>query len=115
MTSLPNANLPPLLQKMQVEIEAGPFRRVVELIQSGAIGAVRVHQVEERRVVQGVAVLIVVVAFLGLGFARTSLDGSAFDLAVLNRSIGDNCLSERAGAIAPALSAYGPVPGPRRL
>lgn len=30
---------------------------------------------------------IAVVAFLGLGFARTSLDGSAFELAELNKSI----------------------------
>lgn len=31
--------------------------------------------------------LIAVVAFLGLGFARTSLDRSAFELSELNRSI----------------------------
>jgi len=36
-----------------------------------------------------IMVLIAVVAFLGLGFARTSLDGSAFDLAELNRSIDE--------------------------
>ena len=36
-----------------------------------------------------IMVLIAVVAFLGLGFARTSLDRSAFDLAELNRSIGE--------------------------
>lgn len=34
-----------------------------------------------------VVVLIGMVAFLGLGFARTSLDRSAFDLAELNRKI----------------------------
>lgn len=34
-------------------------------------------------------VLIAVVAFLGLGFARTSLDRSAFDLAELNKSISE--------------------------
>ncbi len=34
-----------------------------------------------------VVVLIGMVAFLGLGFARTSLDRSAFDLAELNREI----------------------------
>jgi cell division protein FtsL len=33
--------------------------------------------------------LIAVVAFLGLGFARTSLDRSAFELAELNRSISE--------------------------
>jgi cell division protein FtsL len=30
-----------------------------------------------------------VVAFLGLGFARTSLDSSAFDLAELNKAINE--------------------------
>lgn len=34
-----------------------------------------------------VVVLIATIAFLGLGFARTSLDRSAFDLAELNREI----------------------------
>ena len=34
-----------------------------------------------------VVVLLGMVAFLGLGFARTSLDRSAFDLAELNRAI----------------------------
>lgn len=34
-------------------------------------------------------VVIAVVAFLGLGFARISLDKSAFDLAELNRSIAE--------------------------
>jgi cell division protein FtsL len=34
-----------------------------------------------------VVVIIGMVAFLGLGFARTSLDRSAFDLAELNREI----------------------------
>jgi cell division protein FtsL len=33
--------------------------------------------------------LIAVVAFLGLGFARTSLDRSAFELSELNRSISE--------------------------
>jgi cell division protein FtsL len=60
------------------------------------------HGVDERlRVLKGrrlrkpslapwmIMVLIAVVAFLGLGFARTSLDGSAFDLAKLNRSIDE--------------------------
>lgn len=32
-------------------------------------------------------VLIAIAAFLGLGFARTSLDRSAFDLAELNREM----------------------------
>jgi cell division protein FtsL len=36
-----------------------------------------------------VMVLIGVVAFLGLGFARTSLDRSAFELDRLNRAITD--------------------------
>jgi cell division protein FtsL len=36
-----------------------------------------------------IMVLIAVVAFLGLGFARTSLDRSAFDLAELNRAIDE--------------------------
>lgn len=34
-----------------------------------------------------IMVLIAVIAFLGLGFARTSLDRSAFDLAELNKEI----------------------------
>jgi anti-sigma factor RsiW len=34
-------------------------------------------------------VLIAVVAFLGLGFARTSLDRSAFELAELNKAIAE--------------------------
>lgn len=34
-------------------------------------------------------VLIAVVAFLGLGFARTSLDRSAFELAELNQAIDE--------------------------
>ena len=36
-----------------------------------------------------IMVLIAVVAFLRLGFARTSLDRSAFDLAELNRAIDE--------------------------
>lgn len=36
-----------------------------------------------------IMVLIAVVAFLGLGFARTSLDRSAFDLAELNQAIDE--------------------------
>lgn len=36
-----------------------------------------------------VMVLIAVVAFLGLGFARTSLDRSAFELAELNKAISE--------------------------
>jgi cell division protein FtsL len=36
-----------------------------------------------------IMVMIAVMAFLGLGFARTSLDRSAFDLAELNRSIDE--------------------------
>ncbi len=36
-----------------------------------------------------IMVLIAVVAFLGLGFARTSLDRSAFELAELNRGIDE--------------------------
>jgi cell division protein FtsL len=36
-----------------------------------------------------IMVVIAVVAFLGLGFARTSLDRSAFDLAELNKSIAE--------------------------
>jgi cell division protein FtsL len=36
-----------------------------------------------------VMVLIAVVAFLGLGFARTSLDRSAFELAELNKAIAE--------------------------
>ncbi len=34
-----------------------------------------------------IMVLIAIVAFLGLGFARTSLDRTAFDLSELNRAI----------------------------
>lgn len=34
-----------------------------------------------------IMVLIAIVAFLGLGFARTSLDRSAFDLAELDKAI----------------------------
>ena len=36
-----------------------------------------------------IMVVIAVVAFLGLGFARTSLDRSAFDLAELDRAIDE--------------------------
>ena len=36
-----------------------------------------------------IMVLIAIVAFLGLVFARTSLDKSAFDLAELNKSIDE--------------------------
>lgn len=36
-----------------------------------------------------VVALIAVVAFLGLGFARTSLDRSAFELSELNKAIAD--------------------------
>jgi anti-sigma factor RsiW len=36
-----------------------------------------------------IMVIIAVVAFLGLGFARTSLDRSAFDLAELNKAIDE--------------------------
>ena len=36
-----------------------------------------------------VMVLLVVVAFLGLGFARTSLDRSAFELAELSQAIDE--------------------------
>lgn len=36
-----------------------------------------------------IMVLIAVVAFFGLGFARTSLDRSAFQLAELNKQIDD--------------------------
>lgn len=36
-----------------------------------------------------IMVLIAVVAFLGLGFARTSLDSSAFELAELNKAIDE--------------------------
>ena len=40
-------------------------------------------------------VLIGVVAFLGLGFARTSLDRSAFDLAELNKAISEQTAINR--------------------
>ncbi len=36
-----------------------------------------------------IVVLVAVLAFLGLGFARTSLDRSAFELAELNESIAE--------------------------
>ena len=36
-----------------------------------------------------IMVIIAIVAFLGLGFARTSLDRSAFDLAELTRAIDE--------------------------
>lgn len=36
-----------------------------------------------------IMVLIAVVAFLGLGFARTSLDRSAFELAELNKAMDE--------------------------
>ena len=39
--------------------------------------------------------LIAVVAFLGLGFARTSLDRSAFELAELNRAIAEQSVLNR--------------------
>lgn len=37
-----------------------------------------------------IMVMIAVVAFLGLGFARTSLDRSAFELAELNKAIDEH-------------------------
>lgn len=40
--------------------------------------------------------LIGVVAFLGLGFARTSLDRSAFELAELNKAIDEQVAINRA-------------------
>lgn len=40
--------------------------------------------------------IIGVVAFLGLGFARTSLDRSAFELAELNRAIDEQAAVNRA-------------------
>ena len=40
--------------------------------------------------------LIGVVAFLGLGFARTSLDRSAFELAELNKAIDEQVAVSRA-------------------
>ncbi len=39
--------------------------------------------------------LIGVIAFLGLGFARTSLDRSAFDLAELNKAINEETALNR--------------------
>jgi cell division protein FtsL len=39
--------------------------------------------------------LIGVLAFLGLGFARTSLDKSAFELAELNRAINEQTAINR--------------------
>lgn len=43
-----------------------------------------------------IMVLLAVVAFLGLGYARISLDRSAFELAELNRSIDEQAaLNER--------------------
>lgn len=39
--------------------------------------------------------LIAVMAFLGLGFARTSLDASAFDLAELDRAIAEQTALNR--------------------
>lgn len=43
-----------------------------------------------------IMVVLAVVAFLGLGFARISLDRSAFELAELNRSIDEQAaLNER--------------------
>lgn len=42
-----------------------------------------------------IMVLIGVIAFLGLGFARTSLDRSAFDLAELNKAISEETALNR--------------------
>jgi len=42
-----------------------------------------------------VMALIAVVAFLGLGFARTSLDGSAFELVELDRAIAEQTALNR--------------------
>jgi len=39
--------------------------------------------------------LIAVIAFLGLGFARTSLDGSAFELVELDRAIAEQTALNR--------------------
>ena len=54
-----------------------------------------------------IVVLIGVVAFLGLGFARTSLDKSAFELDRLNRAIADleKVARQRESAPAAALEA----------
>ncbi|MEA1903366.1 MAG: hypothetical protein U9N56_07555 [Actinomycetota bacterium] len=42
-----------------------------------------------------IMVLIGVVAFLGLGFARTSLDKSAFDLAEINKALDEQVAINR--------------------
>ena len=42
-----------------------------------------------------IVAVIAVVAFLGLGFARTSLDRSAFELAELDRNIGEQVAINR--------------------
>lgn len=42
-----------------------------------------------------VMVIIGVAAFLGLGFARTSLDESAFELAELNQAINEQTVINR--------------------
>lgn len=42
-----------------------------------------------------IMVIIGVVAFLGLGFARTSLDRSAFELAEINKSIAEESALNR--------------------
>ncbi len=42
-----------------------------------------------------IVVLIAIFAFLGLGFARTSLDRSAFELAELNKAIEEEAVLNR--------------------
>ena len=42
-----------------------------------------------------IVTLIAVVAFLGLGFARTSLDGSAFELAGLDKAVAEQTAINR--------------------
>lgn len=42
-----------------------------------------------------IVVLVAVMAFLGLGFARTSLDKSAFELAELNKGIDQQSVLNR--------------------
>jgi len=66
---------------------ARPLRRVVEVDPLRVLKGRRLHRPSLAPWM--IMALISVVAFLGLGFARTSLDRSAFELSELTRSIDE--------------------------
>jgi len=68
-------------------VTARPLRRVTEADPLRVVQGRRLHR--PALAPWMIMALIGVVAFLGLGFARTSLDRSAFELAELNQSIAE--------------------------